>query len=151
MKTIDQVNKTIDQVKKTNTNHKQSTVKGLITMAKVKATTPLQSAQRKTKPALTPEARENQIFGLAMDLIEQRIKDGTATSQETTAIVREFSRKKALEMEKLEKENELLRAKTEAINSQKESRADYKKVLEAMGIYNGHDPMEDDEPDEYDY
>ena len=39
---------------------------------------------RKIRPALTPEARENQMIALAVDLVEQRLLDGTASSQETT-------------------------------------------------------------------
>ena len=33
---------------------------------------------RKIRPALTPEARENQLISLAVDLVEQRLLDGTA-------------------------------------------------------------------------
>lgn len=36
------------------------------------------------RPALTPEARENQMISLAMDLVEKRIREGTASSAETT-------------------------------------------------------------------
>ena len=39
---------------------------------------------KKIRPALTPEARENQLIALATDLVEQRLLDGTASSQETT-------------------------------------------------------------------
>ena len=34
------------------------------------------------RPALTPEARENQLIALAMDAAEKRILEGTASSQE---------------------------------------------------------------------
>ena len=36
------------------------------------------------RPALTPEARENQMISLAMDLAEKRLRDGSASSQEVT-------------------------------------------------------------------
>ena len=53
-------------------------------MAKVKTTTSNSKSTRKIRPALTPEARENQLISLAVDLVEQRLLDGTASSQETT-------------------------------------------------------------------
>ena len=38
----------------------------------------------KLRPALSPETRENQLISLAYDLVEERLLNGTATSQETT-------------------------------------------------------------------
>ena len=35
----------------------------------------------KMRPAISPEARENQCISLAMDLAEQQLRDGTASSQ----------------------------------------------------------------------
>ena len=46
-------------------------------MAKAKSTG--SSTTRKMRPALTPEARENQLIALATDLVEQRLIDGTAS------------------------------------------------------------------------
>ena len=53
----------------------------------------------KLRPALTPEARENQMAALAMDLVEQRLRDGTASSQETTHFLKLVSSKAKLEQE----------------------------------------------------
>ena len=49
------------------------------------------------RPALTPEARENQLISLAIDLVEQRLIDGTASAQETTHFLKLASRKAKLE------------------------------------------------------
>ena len=49
-------------------------------MAKVKKT----GSARKMRPAITPEARENQMISLAMDCAEQQLLDGTASSQVIT-------------------------------------------------------------------
>ena len=35
---------------------------------------------KKIRPAISPEARENQLIGLAYDLVEKRLLEGTATS-----------------------------------------------------------------------
>ena len=36
------------------------------------------NTDRKIRPALTPEARENQLIALAVDLVQQRLLDGSA-------------------------------------------------------------------------
>lgn len=103
-------------------------------MAKRKAN---QSTTRKSRPAMTPEARENQLISLAYDLVEQRLLDGTATSQETTHFLKLGSAKSKLEMEKLKKENSLLESKKEALDSSKRSEELFEKALEAMRSYSG--------------
>ena len=104
-------------------------------MAKTKKTT--SNPSRKMRPALTPEARENQLIALAVDLVEQRLREGTASSQETTHFLKLGSMKNRLEMEKLEEENKLLKAKTESIQSQKRVEELYLEALNAMRNYAG--------------
>ena len=104
-------------------------------MAKTKKTT--SNPSRKMRPALTPEARENQLISLAVDLVEQRLIDGTASSQETTHFLKLGSMKNRLEMEKLAEENKLLKAKTESIQSQKRVEELYLEALNAMRNYAG--------------
>lgn len=111
-------------------------------MAKVKDTT--QSTSRKRRPALTPEAREGQLTALAIDLVEQRLIDGTASSQETTHFLKLASSKTRLEMRNLELQLELTKAKTEALQSQKRVEELYAEALKAMRNYNGQG-----DPDEY--
>lgn len=118
-------------------------------MAKTKAKVKDSSkTSQKIRPALTPEARENQLISLAIDLVEQRLIDGTATSQETTHFLKLASvnarRKATLENEYLEKQNALIEAKTESIQSSKKQEELYKDAIEAMRRYSGHG-------DEYDY
>ena len=83
-------------------------------MAKVKAASS-SSSTRKRRPALTPEARENQMIALAVDLAEKQLMEGTASSQVITHFLKLGSSKAELEREKLAMENELIRAKTESI------------------------------------
>lgn len=89
----------------------------------------------KLRPALTPEARENQMIALAMDLVEERLRNGTATSQETTHFLKLGSQKERLEREKLEKENKLLSAKTEALQSAKHMEELYTEAIKAFTTY----------------
>lgn len=103
------------------------------------------SEPRKIRPALTPEARENQLIALAVDLVEQRLLDGTASSQETTHFLKLGSMKNRLEMEKLQEENRLLKAKTEALQSAKRVEELYSEAIKAMRRYSGQgDPDEDE-------
>lgn len=113
-------------------------------MAKVKAAS--SNPLPKLRPALTPEARENQMIALAMDLVEQRLRDGTASSQETTHFLKAASQKSKLELEKLKRENELLTAKAKALEDAKEIKVLYEEALKAMRMYGGHGDEE-----EYEY
>lgn len=113
-------------------------------MARVKAASSIQTP--KLRPALSPEARENQMAALAMDLVEQRLRDGTASSQETTHFLKLVSSKAKLEQEKLKLENELTAAKTKAIANAEEIKVLYEEALKAMRTYGGHG-----DDDEYEY
>ena len=118
-------------------------------MAKVKASGS-NGDHKKKRPALTPEARENQMISYAFDLVEQRLLDGTASSQETTHFLKLATQKAQLEKEKLAAENKLIIAKAEKIESDQRSEEMYKNALEAMKRYSGHSSEESDEYDEYD-
>ena len=96
-----------------------------------------QSSQKKIRPALTPEARENQLIALAIDLVEQRLIDGTASSQETTHFLKLASSKAKLEKERLELENELTKAKPKSIQHADRIEALYTEAIAAMRRYGG--------------
>lgn len=112
-------------------------------MAKVKKANSSNST-RKIRPALTPEARENQMIALAVDLVEQRLLDGTASSQETTHFLKLGSMKNRLEMEKLQEENRLLKARTEALQSAKRVEELYSEAIKAMRRYSGQGSDDDE-------
>ena len=93
--------------------------------------------QRKRKPALSPEARENQMIALAMDLVEQRLRDGTASSQETTHFLKLASSTERLEKRYKEKNIELIEAKKSAYASSEEIKSLYADAMAAFRSYNG--------------
>lgn len=113
-------------------------------MARVKAAN--SNSTPKLRPALNPDARENQMIALAMDLVEQRLRDGTASSQETTHFLKLASPTNKLQQRKLELENELTAAKTKALGDAQEIKVLYEEALKAMRRYGGHG---DDEEYEY--
>lgn len=107
------------------------------------------SGTPRTRSPLTPEARENQMISLAMDLAEQQLRDGTASSQLITEFVKRGSTKARIEKELLEKQRDLAAAKAEAINEQRRLEEFLPKVMKAMGRYRGDDEEEEDDFDEY--
>lgn len=104
-----------------------------------------QEARKKRPPAKTPEARENQIIALAMDLVEDRLLNGTASSQETTHFLKLGSTKEKIEKDILEKRKELITAQTEALQSQKRVEELYADAMKAFRSYSGQDEVSDDE------
>ena len=106
---------------------------------------------KKIRPALTPEARENQLIALAVDLVQQRLLDGSASSQETTHFLKLGSMKNQLEMEKLREENKLLKAKTESIQSAKRVEELYAEAINAMRRYSGNRSSSDEGDGQYEY
>lgn len=110
-------------------------------MAKVKKS----ETTKRMRPALTPEAREDQLVSLATDLAEQQLRDGTASSQVITHYLKLGSSRERLERERLENENKLIRAKAETLESQKNMEEVYVKAIEAMKRYSGHGDVDEDE------
>lgn len=103
------------------------------------------SQTRDIRPALTPEARENQLISLAVDLAEKQLQDGSASSQVITHYLKLGSTKEKAEREKLEKEKELLEAKVEALKSAKRIEELYSDAINAMRRYSGQRIDEDDD------
>lgn len=102
---------------------------------------------RAMKPALTQEALDSQNIALATDLVRERLINGTASSQETTHYLKLGSEKSRLEIEKLKRENELLRAKTEEIKAHKQMNDMIQEALMAFKSY-GSSALCSDESDE---
>lgn len=106
-------------------------------MARKRTQSDISSNSPRQIPARSPEARENQMIALAVDLAEKQLIEGTASAQVITHYLKLGTLKEQLEREKLEKENELLKAKTEAIQSAQRVEELYSNALEAMRRYSG--------------
>ena len=90
---------------------------------------------RKTKRAETPEARENQMMALAVDLAEKQLTEGTASAQVITHYLKLATTREKIEKEILEKQKDLITAKTDQIKSQATSEELYAEALAAMKRY----------------
>lgn len=95
------------------------------------------ATKKSRPPAKTPEERENQLISLAVDVAEKQLMEGTASAQVITHYLKLGTTKERLEKEKLERENELLKVKAEAYESQKNIESLYKKAIDAMRSYSG--------------
>lgn len=100
------------------------------------------------RPAITVEGRENQLIAQAISLAERQLADGTASAQVISHYLKLGSSRERLEQERLARENDLLRAKAEAMESAKEIQALYQEALNAMRTYAGQETDNYSEDDE---
>lgn len=106
-----------------------------LNLARVRSLNP--EPKKKSRPPLTAEGKEKQMISLAIDCAEKQLREGTASSQVITHYLKLASIKNQLEMEKLKKENELLKAKTEAIKASELHAEMYAKAIAAIRRYSG--------------
>lgn len=120
----------VDSVEKETESEREEAV----AVAKVKA----KDSKGALRPALTPEARENQMISLAVDLAEKQLREGTASSQVITHFLKLGSSKEKLEKEILEKQKEMIAAKTESLQSAKRVEELYSDAMNAFRKYSGN-------------
>ena len=101
---------------------------------KAKETNPLPAM----RPALTPEARENQLIFLATEQAEKQLREGTASSQVLCHFLKRGTEKYRLEREKLKAENELMKAKKEHLESAQRTEELFNEAIKAFSKYRGH-------------
>lgn len=104
---------------------------------------------RRTRPAISSEARENQLINMAMDLAEQQLRDGTARSQVITHFLKLATEKEKTERELLLLQKELVKAKTDALEAAVRNEELFNNAIKAMAEYNGEGGDEDYEEDGY--
>lgn len=90
------------------------------------------------RPARTVEEKEREMIRYATDLAEQQLKDGTASASVITHYLKLGSTRSTLEVEKLKRENDLLRAKAHSIESEEDKAKKYQEAIDAMRLYSGN-------------
>lgn len=103
---------------------------------------PLPSDRPRRPPATSFEGRENQMVSLAVDLAERQLQEGTASAQVISHYLKLGSTRERLEQERLAQENELLKARVEAMASAKRVEELYMQALNAMRSYAGLEDLE---------
>ena len=105
-------------------------------MAKKIIQTPPEGVKSGIEP-VTPEAKENLMIALAMDLAEQRLRDGTASAQEVVHFLKLGASTTRLEKKKNEKDIELTSAKIQTLQQAQHIEELYSDAINAMAIYSG--------------
>jgi hypothetical protein len=90
---------------------------------------------RETRPASTPEGREQQLIKAAVDLAERQLLDGTASSAVITHYLKMASTREAIERDILEKQSKLIEAKAQNLANNKENEQLAKDAINAMKQY----------------
>jgi len=99
-------------------------------------------------PATTLEGREDQLIAAAMDLVERRIAEGTASAQETVHFLKLGSVRNQIEQQKLRSERDMLDQRVKDMESRQSSEGLYAEALAAFKGYSGQEPIGDDDYDE---
>lgn len=99
------------------------------------------------RPALSLSARENQMISLAEKLAEQKLLDGTANSQIIVHYLKLGSSKERIEKEIMERQKDLITAKTKSIESSERIEELFRNAMEVFRGYAGNmnDHDDDDE------
>lgn len=105
--------------------------------------------EKRIRPALTPESREDQLVALAINLAEKQLLEGTASAQVISHFLKIGSTKERIEKEILEEQKDLIKAKTEALKSEKRVEELYQEALDAMRRYAGQEINEREEDEDY--
>lgn len=97
------------------------------------------SRQSETRPqkALSMDARENQLINLAMNTAEERMRNGTASSQEIVHFLKLGSSLVQLQKKEIAQRVELDKAKIKAYESAEEYKKLYEDAIAAMRSYQG--------------
>ena len=88
------------------------------------------------RPATTPEAREQQLVSLAVNLAEKQLRDGSAAPSVINHFLKIASTRETIEREMLEKQSKLIEAKAQSIAKDREAEDLAKAAIEAMKNYN---------------
>ena len=93
---------------------------------------------KKRPPAMTPEAKEKELIGLAVDLAEKKLRDGTAPTQVIVHYLKLANERNELELDLLERKTQLIGAQIESLETAKHIEELYENAIEAMRIYSGN-------------
>lgn len=93
--------------------------------------------KKRMRPAKTSEAREQQLIALAVDLVERRLMEGTASAQETVHFLKLGTVKAQMDKEEQQARIDLMKAKKKAIESGELQEEFYGEVIKAVRSYQG--------------
>lgn len=100
---------------------------------------------RRRRPAATPELREQELVALAFDVVENRLRDGSATSAETVHFLKLGSENAKLEREKLRLESKEKMARIEQMGRNDRVEELFENAIKAFKGYSGEDVVSDEQ------
>ena len=101
------------------------------------------ATERMDNPAITSEAREQQLIAKAERLAEKKLEDGTASPQIIVHYLRLGTTRERIEKEILERQKELITAKTEALQAAAKIDSLYEEAMKMFKRYNGGDESDE--------
>ena len=99
---------------------------------------PSESVEESRRPAISQEAREQQMIALAINLAEKQLMEGTASAQVITHYLKLGSSREKLEKEMLEQQKELAAAKRKNYELSQKHDELVERALDAMKLYSGN-------------
>lgn len=112
---------------------------------------PVESYSLDTAPVYSMTAWENRMINLAYSEMERRILTHEATAQELLFFAKQGSQRNRTEVELLNEQVALAKAKTDKIQSDRRTEDLFEEVKRAMRIYSGYEGESDEEDDYDDY
>lgn len=94
-------------------------------------------------PAITDSARENKLIDLALDLVEQQMREGTAPPSLIAHFLKIGTERAKLEMERIKAENNMLESKARALESQARGDQMFQEARRAFTEYSGEHDADD--------
>lgn len=94
-------------------------------------------ASSEKSKARTAKARERSIINLAVDLAEEKLRNGTASSQLICHFLKLATERERLENERIRGDLKLTEAKIKQTEKSINSEELYAKAIEAMRMYSG--------------
>ena len=86
-------------------------------------------------PALSEEAKECRLIALATNLAEKQLEEGTASSQVITHYLKLATTRERIEKEILERQKELIEAKTDSLRANQQLAELFSEAINAMKEY----------------
>lgn len=105
------------------------------------------NTQRRRRPAPTPELREQEMIALAFDLVEKKMRDGSATAAETVHFLKLGSENAKLEREKMRLESQERIARITQMQRSDRIEELFDNAIKAFKGYSGEEVTPDEQLD----
>lgn len=106
------------------------------------------SIHKNTVPPITDEGRLSKLISLTLDLVEQQIRDGSATSQVLTHFLKLADKRAEVELARAKLDTRLVESKIAALEAQTANEQTLTTILDALRKYTVQ-PVNDYEFDDY--